>query len=483
MNWISKLVSLNVMIVCGSEVPTLAAEIRPPNIVMIIADDQGYDDFGFMGNSQVSTPHLDRLAANSARYVNGYLPTSVCRPSLATLLTGLYPHQHGIHFNHPPPGFARLSRDESMTAEQFERLRERAMVFIKSVPTLPRLLAEHGYQCLQTGKHWEGHWRNAGFTRGMTTARPSAGSKYGNLTLANMDVVAHGNGDHGLAIGRETMQPIEEFIDDCGDSPFLVWYAPFLPHTPHDSPEKFTRPFEGNSEIAEHLKPYYASIAQFDDTVGQLVTMIEQHGLADQTLFLFVSDNGWKPSKDRAGSDYAPDPHAKRSPFDAGVRTPVLIRWDGQVTPATHDELISSVDVMPTLLDAVGIEWTDLSLPGISLLPSARGEQDLDPQRAVFGEIYPGDASSLGHPSLDIAYRFVRQGELKLIVPHSHNGESPWRSYLKREALFNVVSDPVETQNLIDDPGHADSEGRLCKMLDEWWTPSDDSHLPQLDSD
>ena len=75
-----------------------------PNIVMILADDQSYRDFGFMGNTLVHTPHLDQLAAKSARFPNGYVPMSVCRPSLATLLTGLYPHQHGIHFNHPPPG-------------------------------------------------------------------------------------------------------------------------------------------------------------------------------------------------------------------------------------------------------------------------------------------------------------------------------------------------------------------------------------------
>ena len=188
-----------------------------------------------------------------------------------------------------------MAKDESMTAERFNALRERAMVLIESVPTVPRLLAKHGYRCLQTGKHWEGHWRNAGFTEGMTIARPSPGSKYGNLTLANGDIVAHGNGDHGLAIGRETMQPIEEFIDDCGETPFLVWYAPFLPHTPHDSPAEFKQPFEDDPEIAVHLKPYYASIAQFDHTVGQLVQMIEQRRMAERTMFLFVSDNGWKP--------------------------------------------------------------------------------------------------------------------------------------------------------------------------------------------
>src|SRR5690554_4919471 len=82
------------------------ADERPPNLVVIISDDQTYTDFGFMGHPWIRTPHLDRLAEQSARYPNGYVPSSLCRPSLATLLTGLYPHQHGIHFNHPPPGFS-----------------------------------------------------------------------------------------------------------------------------------------------------------------------------------------------------------------------------------------------------------------------------------------------------------------------------------------------------------------------------------------
>ena len=91
-------------------------EAAAPNIVLIISDDQSYRDFGFMGNELVHTPHLDRLAAQSARYPQGYGPMSVCRPSLATLLTGLYPHQHGIHFNHPPPGLREMRK---MTADHW----------------------------------------------------------------------------------------------------------------------------------------------------------------------------------------------------------------------------------------------------------------------------------------------------------------------------------------------------------------------------
>jgi arylsulfatase A len=443
-----------------------------PNIVLIISDDQTWTDFGFMGNADVQTPHLDRLAEQSARFVNGYVPSSVCRPSLVTLLTGLYPHQHGVHFNHPPPGFAALTRSPEIDKARFDALRREATRFIRAVPTLPRILAGHGYRCLQTGKYWEGHWRNAGFTEGMTIAEPSGGP-YGDKTLAGGDVVAHGNGDHGLVIGRRTMQPIYDFIDDCGDTPFFVWYAPFLPHSPHDAPEEYYARYRGQPQLDRFRIPYYASISWFDDTVGELIDFVERRGLADNTVFLFVVDNGWEPDPDRfvaARNEWDHTLRSKRSPFDDGLRAPILIRWNGHTHPATIEGLVSSIDVVPTLLAAAGIDVDPFSLPGLNLLPIASGDAVVPADRAVFGEIYPGDATVLGNPARDVAYRWVRQRNLKLIVPESHDGAAPWNRYLTEPALFDVVSDPKETRDLVDDERYRDDAARLRELLDEWWS-------------
>lgn len=453
----------------------------PPNIVLIISDDQCYADFGFMGNDLVRTPHLDRLAARSARYVNGYVPCSVCSPSLATILTGLYPHQNGIHYNHPPPGNAAFNR--MRTPEDYVRVRSRAFYLIRSADTLPRLLHdEAGYPSLQTGKFWEGHYSNAGFTDGMTTFQPVPGQSFGgNRRLASGQLAAHGNGDFGLKIGRETMQPIDDFINENKDRPFFIWYAPFLPHQPHDASQKYVDMYRDRPDVPAHRVPYYASISQFDDTVGQLVSDIEQRGLAGRTLFLFVVDNGWEASRKRARGEFQHTKRSKRAPFDMGLRTPILIRWDDHVKPATHAELVSSIDILPTLLSAAGIDagTTNRPLPGIDLLPSARGEARLDPNRAVFGEVYPGDASSLGHPSRDVAYRWVRQRDLKLIVPQHHDDRRPWGGYLEHAALFDVVADPDESRNLIDEPTYAADAKRFRELLDDWWTPGDDSTVPK----
>jgi len=448
-----------------------AGAAERPNVVMVIADDQAYTDFGFMGHPLVQTPNLDRLASVSARYSNAYVPSSVCRPSLATLLTGLYPHQHGIHFNHPPPGNSLLGK---MSRDEFNRARRRAEVLIRSVPTLPRLLAEAGYRCLQTGKHWEGHYRTAGFTHGMTLAQASPEPAYGNKTLPDGSLVAHGNGDAGLNIGRTTMQPIYDFLDEYGQEPFLIWYAPFMPHQPHDAPQRYVDLYARNPKVPRHFVPYYASCTWFDETVGDLIDCLEKRGLAGKTVFVFVVDNGWEPTAERTGrpGQYAVNTRSKRSPFDLGLRTPILIRWDGHVVPATHDALASSVDIVPTLLAAVGLAEAAAAMPGVNLLPSACGERPLE-SRPVFGEIYPGDATSLGHPERDVSYRWVRLGDYKLIVPHAQQG-TIWREYVSKPSLFNVAADPREEHDLAGDPKHARRIKRLRKLLDAWWTPGEE---------
>ena len=447
----------------------LLSEESPPNIVYIIADDQSWPDFGFLGNERVYTPNLDRLASRSAVFENGYLTTSVCRPSLVTLMTGLYPHQHGVYFNHGPPGNSAYSRMTSRL--EYEKRRSKEFHLIEKVDTLPRLLSEElGYRCLQTGKFWEGHWKNGGFTEGMTTFDPPPPKQtFGGVRkLASGERVAHGNGDVGLQIGRVTMAPIKEFILDCeeGGQPWLVWYAPYLPHQPHDSPERFYALARSITGVKEHEVPYFASIAQFDETVGELIEFVEVNSSVENTIFVFVSDNGWspgtRPQKGRE-QEFAHTKRSKRSPFDEGVRSPILIRWDGKVTPARRGELVSSIDIVPTLLEVAGIETK--GMPGRHLL----GELKRD--RAVFGAIYPGDASSEMKAGHDVAYRWIRWRSYKLIVPH---GERPWGDHLGRPALYNVANDPTEQIDLNNDAAHQDLLGEMKRELDRWWNPSSD---------
>ncbi|QDV40212.1 Arylsulfatase [Stieleria neptunia] len=439
-----------------------------PNVVMIISDDQTFSDFGFMGNAVVQTPHLDALAARSARFPNGYVPSSVCRPSLVTLLTGLYPHEHGVHFNHPPPGFSKLTK--TYDRDRYEAAREAAAVLIRNVDTLPRLLASTGYRCLQTGKYWEGHWKNAGFTAGMTTSKPVPGARHGNKQLADGQWVAHGNGDAGLAIGRETIQPIEDFLGDVGSDPFFIWYAPFLPHLPHDSPKRFFDLYD--ESIPDHERAYYAACSQFDQTVGELIERVEKQSSARKTLYVFVVDNGFRPDPKqpmRDGLGYNYTHRSKRSPFEDGLRTPILFHLSGQTRAATHELLCSSVDIVPTVLQACSIE-IPAPISGRSLWPLVMGNASSMNPEPVFGEIYPGDASVLGDPSVDIAYRWIRDGDDKLIVPHANNGKV-WGGYGDALQLYDLADDPNEQHNLAADPAVQETLGNLQTKLDAWWRP------------
>ena len=135
------------------------SESSHPNIVIILSDDQAWNDYGFMGHDTIKTPALDKLASESAVFKRGYVPVSLCRPSLMTVITGLYPHQHKITGNDPPKGMNR----------------QKLLKHVKQADCLPEMLGKIGYQSFQTGKWWEGNPSLAGFTSGMTHGDPSRG--------------------------------------------------------------------------------------------------------------------------------------------------------------------------------------------------------------------------------------------------------------------------------------------------------------------
>jgi uncharacterized sulfatase len=391
---------------------------RPPNVVLIISDDQAWTDFGFMGHDVIQTPNLDRLARESAVFPRGYVPSSLCRPSLATMITGLYPHQHKITGNDPPKGIAR----------------QRMLKHIEAAPTLPRLLARHGYRSLQTGKWWEGNCQCGGFTGGMTHGDESRGGRHG---------------DDGLFIGRDTMQPIYDFIEESGDTPFFIWYAPFLPHTPHNPPERLLQKYR-SPERSIHIARYFAMCEWFDETCGQLLAYLAKKDLERDTLVLFVVDNGWIQDPDR--EVFAP--RSKRSPYDAGLRTPILVRWPGQVAPARHGTLVSSIDLAPTVLRACGID-VPTQMTGIDLVARSAGEPVT--RKAVFGATFTHDVVDVDVPAKSVLHRWGIEGGWKLILPR--DGQPP--------ELYDLSSDPFETKNLAG--ARSDRVENLRRLIHAWW--------------
>ncbi len=408
---------------------SFAVAAGPPNVVMIIGDDQAWGDFGFMGHPVIKTPHIDRLASQSLVFTRGYVPSSLCRPSLATLATGLYAHQHRITSNDPPRGIPR---------DEYQRQRNEQIANIGRVPTLARMLAEKNYLSLQTGKWWEGNFSRGGFTHGMTHGDPTRGGRHGDV---------------GLKIGRQGLAPIFDFIDTAGDRPFFIWYAPFLPHSPHNPPEELFNKYKDKAD-SPHVARYWAMCEWFDQTCGQLLGHLDRKGLAENTLVVFVTDNGWiqRPDSGR----YAP--RSKQSPNEGGVRTPIMIRWPGHVEPRRDDRTLAiSTDLVPTILAACDMKPT-ADMPGVNLLDA----DTLAGRKAICGEIFLHNAVDVARPISSLRYRWVIEGRWKLIAPHAANEPEA------AVQLYDLTADPHENNDLADE--QPERVKHLREVLDAWWT-------------
>ncbi len=409
-----------------------ACAATPPNVVLIVSDDQGWGDYGFMGSKEVETPHLDRLARESLCFRRGYVPSSLCCPSLASIITGRQPHRHGITSN-DPPNRGGVAGGKFQASAEFRDGRERMNQFMDAQPTLPRQLVGAGYLALQTGKWWQGDFRRGGFTHGMTK-----GGRHG---------------DEGLDIGRKTLEPIYEFIEEAGreKKPFFVWYAPMLPHQPHNPPQELFEKYAKRTDSV-HLARYWAMVEWFDQTCGQLLGHLERQGLAENTVVAYVVDNGWIQQRDAAG--YAPK--SKQSPNEGGLRTPILVRWPGRIAPRMVDTPVMSLDLYPTLLRLAGVE-VPAGCDGVDLLEEAQ----VNGRRSVQGAVYTHNAVDLDQPAASLRWRWMLRDGMKVLVPTAlEAGAHP--------QLFDVVRDPHEEQDLAGQK--PDLLVELTGAMDGWWT-------------
>ena len=427
----------------------LAMAATPPNVVMLISDDQTWTDFGFMGHPEIRTPNLDRLASQGLFFPRGYVTASLCRPSLATMITGLYPHQSKIVNNYAmgTPSLDNRPYLKVRTGEYWQKHLE-MLHLLDFVPTLPGMLGEWGYKSLQTGKWWEGHFGRGGFTAGMTLGTPS---QVATTTVADN----WRGGDRGIAIGRDVgMKPIFDFIEETGDRPFFVWYAPAIPHNPHNPPRRLLDKYIDKTESI-HIARYWAMCEWFDETCGELLDYLDRHGLADNTLVVFVTDNGYIQRAEAPGPDYA---RSKSSVYDGGIRTPIILRWPERIQPGRIETPVSSVDLVPTILRACDRE-PRAEMPGLNLLDPAAVKD----RKAIFGAVYTHSAADLARPEASVQARWAVEGNWKLIVPGVAYVQDPDRKL----ELYDLKADPHETHNLAaDQPGLMK---RLGAMLDEWW--------------
>ena len=411
---------------------------KQPNIVLIISDDQAWTDYSFMGHEAIETPNIDQLSKESLLFKRGYVPTSLCCPSLASIITGLYPHQTKITGNEPPVPVGGKSSKRYINQVQ------ECVSFIDNLPTLPRLLAKQGYISHQSGKWWQGHYSRGGFTHGMTHGDPKSGGRHG---------------DKGLEIGRKGMKEIFDFIEQRNGKPFFTWYAPFLPHTPHNPPKRLLNKYTKKTD-SKFIARYWAMCEWFDETCGELLQYLDEKNLTNDTIVIYVTDNGWIQRPDNGR--YAP--RSKRSQYDGGIRTPIMVRWPGKVKPEERNELVNSIDIAPTILKACGMNIPK-EMRGINIL----NKEELKKRKFTYGACYLHNAVDIHKPNANLTYRWLIDGNWKIILPNKTNITTRNNEKgTKNIELFNLIADPFEKNNL------ADSQQTIVKRL----TRQLNIHLP-----
>jgi len=425
-------------------IPTSVSGAEKPNIVLIISDDQAWTDYGFMGHELIQTPHLDKLAEQSVLFRRGYVPTALCRPSLMTLATGQYAHRHGVTGNDPSPKYAERNSD------LYKSRRAQLISYIEKFDTLPELLGEQGYLSHQSGKWWEGKYSHGGFTHGMTRGFPEPGGRHG---------------DDGLKIGREGLKPIRDFVEHAvgEEKPFFLWYAPFLPHTPHTPPERLFNKYK-DKVTSHHVARYYAMCDWFDETCGELLGIIDENEVRDNTLVIYVTDNGWIQNPERGGYG----PRSKQTPYEGGIRTPIMFSWPKALKPADRPELVSSIDLVPTILAAAGARQPD-GLPGLNLMPSIGSGEEIQRKR-IFGEGFAHDIADIEKPEASLLYRWTIEGRWKLLLTYDgevNRYQTTHPRSEKRPQLFDLLTDPTETDNLAGQ--HPELVKRLVGHIQDWY--------------
>lgn len=392
----------------------------PPNIVVVIGDDQSWRDYGFMGSPVARTPHLDALAESGTVFTHAFTTASVCRPSLRSLLTGLEPQ--------------RLDAlEEELRAEDAPMAE---LAAIRDVHTIPRMLGQHGYVSFQGGKHWEGPHGLVGFTEGTATAAAPDSPA--------LDAIRETSGGRGLELGRSTMTPLFDFLSAHRDDRFLVWFAPMLPHTPHDPPRAFVDLY-AETDLSRPQKRYFGNVTRLDARVGELLARLDDLGLRERTLVVYLADNGWDQID--TGGPVDPllgGPRGKFSIHENGFRTPMIVSWPGTLPAGRRDDsLVSALDLMPTLLDFAGVASPPPDRNGLSLRGLLEGRAALPREQLIGGmdqlRVPPEERDGTRLLAIrDESGFFLREPEWRYV----------WIPERGVEALYAIAEDPWEQHDL-----------------------------------
>ncbi len=426
----------------------VAQPSRPPNIILIMADDMGWGDLACQGSPDIRTPHIDRMAAEGTRFTH-YYAQPLCGPSRAALMTGCYPVRNSLNFNHLPKARTGIHPNEM---------------------TMPEVLKQKGYATMIIGKwhlgdapeflpikHGFDHWLGLPYSNDMwpfhpKIVKPAREAKQGDtarnrakltgyegegqvyppdwfpdLPLMRDGDVAELNPQQNQLTERYTREALQ-FIETNKARPFFLYLAHTMPHVPLFPGEAF----EGKSPRGR----YGDVIEELDASVGRILEHVQKHGLDNDTLIIFTSDNGpWAPYGIDAGSA-GPLRGAKGSQWEGGIRVPFIARWPGRIRRGVvTNEIAASIDLLPTFAAFADAHLPAHKIDGLNLAPFLIGAAAKSPRDDFYYYAAPTQyIAADGRPANKQNLVAVRSGPWKL---HTNTGE-----------LYNLREDTGEQKDL-----------------------------------
>lgn len=424
----------------------LAAD-RPPNFVIIYCDDLGYADIGPFGAKGYATPNLDRMAAEGMKLADFQSAAAVCSASRVALLTGCYPQRVGILGALGPKSRNGINDKEVLLSELLKARGYATAIFGK-------WHLGHHPQFLPT-RHGFDRYFGLPYSNDMWPNHPTNGADYPPLPLIEGEKTIATNPDQTQLTTWYTERAVQ-FIADSKDKPFFLYVPHNMPHVPLFVSDKF----KGKTERGL----FGDVIAEIDWSVGQILAALKQHGVDDNTLVLFSSDNGpWLSYGNHAGSA-GPHREGKGTVWDGGHCEPTLARWPGKIPAGSVcKELAGTIDVLPTFAKLAGAEPPkDRLIDGRDIWPLLSGQ---------LGAKSPHEAY---YYYWNLGLEAVRSGEWKLHLPHEYRtlaGEpgkdgkpGPYKTATTGQALYNVVTDVGESKDVSAD--HPEIVQRLLKIAE-----------------
>lgn len=436
-----------------------------PNVIVFIADDVSWNDYGCYGNSAARTPNIDALAKEGLRFDRAYLTASSCSPSRSSIITGRYPHNNGKAAELHQPISAHL-------------------------PWFPEALRDKGYYTALSGKHH------------MKSVAPKAGQQPRPKAFDHVDVGRQPNDSSGSANWLSVIQNRPK------DQPFFCWFASYDAHRGwdadrqwhankygpmHQAEDVVVPPFLiDDQQTREDLASYYNEVTRFDYRIGVVVDELKKQGVLDNTLIFVLADNG------------RPFPRAKTRLHDSGMKTALVAHWPkGIAWTGASDQLVSVIDLAPTILSAAGCKLPT-SFQGVDMQPLfqnksattreyAFSEHNWHDYEAFGRSVRHGDYMYLINRRPYLAWQgpadSVRSPSHKALLDGKKAGDlnaaqaDVFASPRPAVALFNVKKDPHQLTNLAGQPEFTTTQAELHKALEAWMEQTKDSVPEKLSPD